>query len=287
MKKWNRFFKLLFRSSTGTAGFIIVVLICFSAVFAGWLAPLDPNAMDLMNMTRPPFWMEGGSLHNLLGTDNLGRDIFSRMLYGAQISLVVGILATLASGVIGMVLGLVSGYFGGAVDHLIMRIADAVYAIPGILLALVTLMVIKSSGITTLVIVIAAISWVPYARLLRAEVLQLKNREFVKASRTIGASDRYIITEHILPNIWPSFIVVSTMSMAGSIITEASLSFLGVGIQSPLVSWGGMLSDGRVLLATHWWVATFPGLMITVAILGITFLGNWLRDVLDPHNKGL
>ena len=153
--------------------------------------------------------------------------------------------------------------------------------------ALVTLMVIKSSGITTLVIVIAAISWVPYARLLRAEVLQLKNREFVKASRTIGASDRYIITEHILPNIWPSFIVVSTMSMAGSIITEASLSFLGVGIQSPLVSWGGMLSDGRVLLATHWWVATFPGLMITVAILGITFLGNWLRDVLDPHNKGL
>ena len=173
MKKWNRFFKLLFRSSTGTAGFIIVVLICFSAVFAGWLAPLDPNAMDLMNMTRPPFWMEGGSLHNLLGTDNLGRDIFSRMLYGAQISLVVGILATLASGVIGMVLGLVSGYFGGAVDHLIMRIADAVYAIPGILLALVTLMVIKSSGITTLVIVIAAISWVPYARLLRAEVLQL------------------------------------------------------------------------------------------------------------------
>ncbi len=287
MKETKRFFKLLFRSSTGTAGFIIVLFICLSAVFAKWLAPFDPAAMDLMNMTKPPFWMEGGDLHNLLGTDNLGRDIFSRMLYGAQISLVVGILATLASGVMGMALGVVSGYFGGVVDHLIMRIADAVYAIPGILLALVTLMVIRSSGITTLVIVIAAISWVPYARLLRAEVLQLKNKEFVKASRTIGASDGYIILEHILPNVWPSFIVVSTMSMAGSIITEASLSFLGVGIQPPLVSWGGMLSDGRVLLATHWWVATFPGIMITAAILGITFLGNWLRDVLDPHNKGL
>ena len=150
-----------------------------------------------------------------------------------------------------------------------------------------TLMVFKSSGIVTLVLVIAAISWVQYARLIRSEVLRLKGKEFVKASKTLGASSGYIIFHHILPNVWPSFIVVSTMSVAGSIITEASLSFLGVGIQAPLISWGGMLSDGRVLLATHWWVATFPGIMITVAILGITFLGNWLRDVLDPHNKGL
>ena len=135
--------------------------------------------------------------------------------------------------------------------------------------------------------VIAAISWVQYARLIRSEVLRLKEKEFVRASKTLGASSWHIIFHHILPNVWPSFIVVSTMSVAGSIITEASLSFLGVGIQAPLISWGGMLSDGRVLLATHWWVATFPGIMITVAILGITFLGNWLRDVLDPHNKGL
>ena len=141
--------------------------------------------------------------------------------------------------------------------------------------------------ITTLVLVIAAISWVPYARLIRSEVLRLKEKEFVKASKTIGSSSLSIIFHHILPNVWPSFIVISTMSVASSIIIEASLSFLGVGIQDPLISWGGMLSDGRVLLATHWWVATFPGIMITLAILGITFLGNWLRDVLDPHNKGL
>ena len=287
MKKIRRFFKLLFRSSTGTAGMVIVILICLCAIFASQLAPYDPNAMDLTNMTKPPAWMEGGDWSHVLGTDNLGRDILSRMLYGSQISLVVGILATLTSGAVGMVLGLVSGYYGGVTDHVIMRIADAFYAIPGILLALVTLMVFKSSGIATLVLVIAAISWVQYARLIRSEVLRLKGKEFVKASKTLGASSGYIIFHHILPNVWPSFIVVSTMSVAGSIITEASLSFLGVGIQAPLISWGGMLSDGRVLLATHWWVATFPGIMITVAILGITFLGNWLRDVLDPHNKGL
>ena len=264
-----------------------MVVICLCAIFAGQLAPHDPNAMDLTNMTKPPVWMEGGDWNNVLGTDNLGHDILSRMLYGARISLVVGILATLMSGAAGMLLGLVSGYYGGLADHIIMRVADAFYAIPGILLALVTLMVFQRSGITTLVLVIAAISWVPYARLIRSEVLRLKEKEFVKASKTIGSSSLSIIFHHILPNVWPSFIVISTMSVASSIIIEASLSFLGVGIQDPLISWGGMLSDGRVLLATHWWVATFPGIMITLAILGITFLGNWLRDVLDPHNKGL
>ena len=266
---------------------LIFLLVCIAAIFAEQLAPYDPNMMDLMNMTKPPAWMEGGSISHLLGTDNLGRDIFSRMLHGARVSLTVGFLATICSGIVGTILGLISGYFGGIVDHVIMRIADAFYAIPGILLALVTLMVVQSSGIGTLVIVIAAISWVQYARLIRAEVLRLKGKEFVRASRTIGASPWFIISHHIVPNVWPTFIVVSTMSVASSILTEASLSFLGVGIQSPLISWGGMLSDGRALLATHWWVATFPGIMITIAILGITFMGNWLRDVLDPHNKGL
>ena len=287
MKKIKRFFKLLIRSSTGTTGFIIVAVICFCAVFAKQLAPHDPNAMNLVNMTKPPVWLQEGDWNNILGTDNLGHDILSRMLYGARISLLVGVLATMLSGIAGMFLGLISGYYGGIIDHIVMRVADAFYAIPGILLALVTLMVFKSSGIMTLVLVIAAISWVPYARLIRSEVLRLKEKEFVKASRTIGSSSGFIILNDILTNVWPTFIVVSTMSVAGSIITEASLSFLGGGIQEPLVSWGGMLSDGRVLLATHWWVATFPGIMITITILGITFLGNWLRDVLDPRTKGL
>ena len=167
MKKIRRFFKLLFRSSTGTAGLVIVIAVCLCAAFAAQLAPHDPNAMDLTNMTKPPVWMEGGDWENVLGTDNLGRDILSRMLYGAQISLVVGVLATLMSGALGMVLGLVSGYYGGIVDHVIMRIADAFYAIPGILLALVTLMVFKSSGIVTLVLVIAVFLVVSAGRKLK------------------------------------------------------------------------------------------------------------------------
>ena len=287
MKRSKKFFRLLKKSPTGTVGIIIVILVLFCAVFAKQIATQEPGAMDLINRTMPPFWMEGGSVKHLLGTDNLGRDIFSRMLYGARVSLVVGVLATMASGIMGLLLGIISGYYGGWIDHVIMRIADAFFAIPGLLLALVALMVFNKSGILTLVLVIAAISWVPYARLIRADVLRLKEKEFIKAALTEGASSLFIIRHHIFPNIWASFIVISTSSVAGSIITEASLSFLGVGIQEPLISWGGMLSSGRTLLATHWWVATFPGIMITVTILGIIFLGNWLRDVLDPRNKGL
>ncbi len=286
-KAFSRFLKLLLKSPTGTVGMIIVVLVLICAIFAGQIATQDPADMDLASRTMPPCWMKGGSPSHILGTDNLGHDIFSRMLYGARVSLIVGVLATLASGALGLVLGIISGYFGGIADHVIMRVADAFFAIPGLLLALVTLMVFNRSGILTLVLVIAAISWVPYARLVRADVLRLKEKEFIKASMTEGASSGFIILHHILPNIWASFIVISTSSVAGSIITEASLSFLGVGIQEPLISWGGMLSSGRTLLATHWWVATFPGIMITVTILGIIFLGNWLRDVLDPRNKGL
>ena len=287
MKRSKKLFRLLLKSPTGTVGVVIVCLVLICAVFAGQIATQEPGAMDLINRTKPPFWMEGGSIAHLLGTDNLGRDIFSRILYGTRVSLVVGILATMASGILGLILGIVSGYYGGWVDHVIMRIADAFFAIPGLLLALVALMVFKKSGILTLVLVIAAISWVPYARLIRADVLRLKEKEFIKAALTEGASSLFIILHHILPNVWASFIVISTSSVAGSIITEASLSFLGVGIQEPLISWGGMLASGRTLLATHWWVATFPGIMITVTILGIIFLGNWLRDVLDPRNKGL
>lgn len=286
-RKRPGFFQLLFQSPTGTAGLFIVVLVCISSLFAPVIAPYDPNAMDLMKITKPPFWMEGGSLENILGTDNMGRDILSRILYGSQISIVVGVLATLVSGIIGMVLGLVSGYYGGFVDSVIMRIADAIYSIPGILLAMVAMMVVGRSGIIIVVMVIAISSWVMYARLIRSEVLRLKNREFIKASVTIGTKNFFIMMRHIIPNVWSSFIVVSTISVAHSILTESTLSFLGLGIQQPLVSWGVMLSDGRVHLGTSWWVATFPGLAITIMVLGIMFLGNWMRDVLDPRNQGI
>ena len=278
---WQDAWRRLRKNPVAVASMIALVLLIIMVIAGPLIRGYDYTSMNVAEKNIGPcaqYWF---------GTDNLGRDIFSRMLHGARVSLTVGFLATICSGIVGTILGLISGYFGGIVDHVIMRIADAFYAIPGILLALVTLMVVQSSGIGTLVIVIAAISWVQYARLIRAEVLRLKGKEFVRASRTIGASPWFIISHHIVPNVWPTFIVVSTMSVASSILTEASLSFLGVGIQSPLISWGGMLSDGRALLATHWWVATFPGIMITIAILGITFMGNWLRDVLDPHNKGL
>ena len=186
---------------------------------------------------------------------------------------------------IGTSLGLVAGYYGSWIDSVIMRVADAFHAIPRILLAMVVLFVLGPS-VLTLIMVIGVTNWVSYARLIRGEVLTLKEKEFVKASRTIGAGDGAILMRHILPNVFAQFIVVSTISVASSIIIEATMS-LGLGIQPPDVSWGVMLADGRNYLATNWWVCTFPGVAITVTVLGIMFLGNWLRDVLDPKNQGI
>ena len=190
------------------------------------------------------------------------------------------------AGLIGTVMGVLSGYFGGWIDSVVMRITDAFYSIPLTLFAMVML-TIMDPGVLTLVFVIGVTNWPFYARMVRGEVLGLKNKEYVKAARTIGTSGGMIMMRHILPNILPTFIVVSTLSVASSILIEASLSFLGLGIQPPAVSWGVMLSDGRNYLATNWWMATFPGIAISVTVLGIMLLGNWLRDVLDPKNQGL
>ncbi len=277
-----RWMRLLLRSKTGTVGLIIVLAIVLVSIFAEALAPHQPAEINPANMLQPPVWQEGGSSEHVLGTDNLGRDILSRIIYGSQVSLLVGISAVVLAGFIGVTVGLIAGFYGGFIDNVLMRLVDSFLAIPTILFALVILSIFGPS-VLTLIFVLGVTNWVNYARLVRGEVLSIKEREFVKAARSIGVRNNKIILRHLLPNVASPFIVISTLSVATTIILEASLSFLGLGIQPPMVSWGGILSDGRDYLATSWWVATFPGVTITITVLGIIFLGDWLRDVLDPR----
>lgn len=286
-KEVNRFvyfLRLLLKSKTGMLGLILVLIVVFTAPLASVLAPHDPAHMDAANMLAPPVWLEGGTSEHILGTDNLGRDILSRIIYGTQISLLVGITSVVIAGMIGAAMGIISGYYGGFIDAVIMRLVDSFLAIPGILITLVILSIV-GPGLWTLIIVLGVTNWVGYARIVRGEVLSVKEREYVKAAQSIGVSDVKIMTKHLLPNVASSFIVVSTLSVASTIIAEASLSFLGMGIQPPTVSWGIMLNTGKDYLAESWWVATFPGLAITFTTLGIIFLGDWLRDVLDPRTQ--
>lgn len=276
--------KRLLRSKTGMIGLIIVAAVVLMAILAPLLAQHDPAKTDVINRLLPPFWLEGGNTEFLLGTDNLGRDILSRIIYGSRISLLIGISAVLLAGAIGMALGLVAGYYGKVWDFIIMRTVDSLLAIPNILFMLIILAVMGPSLIT-LILVLGGTSWVVYARMVRSETLSIKERDYVRSAKAIGAKDFRIIMKYILPNVISSFIVIATLNVATTIILEASLSFLGLGIQPPDVSWGLMLSDGREYIATSWWVATFPGIAITVTVLGVIFLGDWLRDVLDPKIK--
>lgn len=271
-------------SKTGMFGAVLVLLVVLIAIGAPLLTSHDPAAVNPLNRLKPPAWLEGGTAEYWLGTDNLGRDMWSRIVYGARVSLIVGMGAVIVSGIIGAILGLVSGFYGKWVDALIMRVGDAFMAIPTILFMLVV-MAIVGPGITTLIFVIGVTNWVPFTRVVRSEVLSIKERDFVHAARSIGAKNGRLIVKHILPNILSSFIVICGMNVGTTIIMEASLSFLGLGIKPPDVSWGGMLSDGRQYVATSWWVATFPGLAITFTVLGVIFLGDWLRDVLDPRTE--
>lgn len=274
----------LLKSKTGLLGLIIVMVILITGILAPFIAPYDPNKIGTSSLLAPPMWLNGGSAGHILGTDNLGRDILSRIIYGSRISILVGVFSVLVAGVIGVTFGLLAGYYGGIMDHIIMRFVDSFLAIPTILFALVFLAVLDP-GVLTLIFVIGMTKWVLYARLVRSETLSIKERDYVKAAKTTGVKNGTIIRKHILPNIFSSVIVISTLTVATTIITESSLSFLGLGIQPPTISWGIMLSEGRSHLATSWWLSTFPGLAITITVLGIIFLGEWLRDVLDPRSK--
>lgn len=273
---------MLFGSKVGLLGAIIIMIFTITAIFAPLIVPHDPTEVNLVKSLLPPIWLDGGESTYLLGTDNLGRDVFSRIIYGSQISMLVGVSSVLVAGIIGIPIGLISGYYGGLVDSILMRIVDSQIAIPSILLALVILGFMNPT-LLTIIFVIGVSSWIAYARVVRSEVLSLKEREFVKAAKTMGVRNSVVMVRHLLPNVFSSIIVISTISVASSIITESSLSFLGLGPQS--ISWGSILSEGRDYLATSWWVATFPGIAITVTVLGIILFGDWLRDVLDPRTE--
>ena len=263
-------------------GTLVIVASVVLAALAPALAPADPIRNDLLARLAPPMWMDGGSARHPLGTDTLGRDVVSRLLYGARVSLLVGFAAVLVAGVVGVALGLVAGYYGGRLDDLLMRLGDVQLAFPVLVLAIAVLSVLGAS-LGNVIVVLGLTGWVTYARIARAETLSLRHREFVEGARALGARDAAILWRHILPNVLPPITVVATFSVARTIIAEASLSFLGLGIPPPAPSWGAMLDEGRNYLTTGWWLALFPGVAILALVLGINLVGDWLRDVLDPR----
>jgi peptide/nickel transport system permease protein len=272
------------RSFSAVVGFALLLLVVGAALGAPLLAPNGYTQQELGNRNRPPAWLPSGSLEHPLGTDPLGRDIWSRIVWAAQISLGIAAVSVLIAMSVGVLLGLVAGYYGGALDTVVMRIADVQLSFPYILLAIAVMALLKPS-LLNLVLVLALPGWMVYARTVRASVLSYKRREFVEAARAIGASDWRVILRHLAPNVLAPVIVLSSFQVAQVIIAEASLSFLGVGVQPPMPSWGTMLNQGREYLSSAWWLGTFPGLAIIIAVLGTNLFGDGLRDALDPRLK--
>jgi peptide/nickel transport system permease protein len=265
---------------------VIITVMLSMALFAPLLAPYSPIDQTLRDKLIPPFWVEGGSTQYLLGTDQFGRDILSRLIYGARVSLMVAALALTAGGGIGLVIGIVAGYFGGAIDNVLMRLVDAAFTFPAILFALL-LAVTMGQGFGTLVLAISLLLWASFARVIRGEVLALKQRDFVALAKVRGCSSARIMATHILPNVLNTFMVLVTLNIGVVIIAEASLSFLGAGIPPPTPTWGMMVSDGRGRIAEAWWVSLLPGVAITLLVLSVNVFGDWLRDRLDPRLRQL
>lgn len=259
----------------------VLLLIALTAILAPWIAPYDPFAQSLSGRLKPPFFMDGGSTRNLLGTDNYGRDLLSRVIYGARTSILVGVASMVLSCAIGTLAGLVAGYKGGRTEQLIMRFADAHMAFPDILLAIIMAAAIGGST-ASLVIVLGISGWMVYARLVFGMARSLKQRSFVEAAVSYGGGDRYVIFQHILPQIMPVLAVVATLQIAQMILQEAALSFLGLGLPPPAATWGNILAEGRERLFAAPWIANTAGIAIIVVVFSINMLGNGLRTILDP-----
>jgi peptide/nickel transport system permease protein len=282
--EWMTLLRRLVRRRTALFGLLVVLGVILAAVLAPLFAPFDPLEQDIGQRLREPGWQDAQGRVHALGTDHLGRDILSRIVYGSRIALSVGLAAVLISGILGMLIGLVAGYFGGRVDDFLMRLADVQLAFPFILLAIAVIGVLGPS-LRNIIIVIGVSSWVVYARVVRSEVLSIREREYVQAAVALGSRHGRVLRQHVLPNAFTPWLVVATLDMARVIVIESALSFLGLGVQPPTPTWGGMLADGRVYLSTAWWLATFPGLAILVTVLGINLFGDGLRDTLDPRLK--
>jgi peptide/nickel transport system permease protein len=266
---------------------VILGAITLIAIFANQLAPHNPEVGALTARFKPPFWMKGGTTEFLLGTDQLGRDVLSRLIFGARVSMVVGLTAVMFAGIVGTGLGIISGYLGGWVDQVIMRLTDTWMALPALTFA-IFLAAIVGPSMWNIVIILGGVYWTRYARVVRGEVLSLKEREFVRLAVVAGCSKFTIMLRHILPNVLNSAIVLATLMLGVVIVAEASLSFLGVGVPPPEPAWGLMLSDGKQgLMVGYWWLTVFPGACIVLMVLSANVLGDWLRVKLDPQLRQL
>lgn len=279
----KRFWSLILRDRLAAIGLVIIALLAVVALLpTAWL-PSNPTRANPALRLKPPVFA-GGTWNHALGTDNLGRDLLSRTVVGTKVSVVIALAAVLISATLGIGLGVISGYFGGAVDSLIMRLVDIQLAFP-LLLLIIAVIAVVGSSLPTLIVLLGISGWAQYARLVRAETLRVRTQEFVEASRALGTGGLRIVLKHVLPNVSTTIIVVGTFEIARVFLLESAVSFLGLGVQPPTPSWGTMIADGREYVYDGWWIATVPGMAIVLAVLAFNFLGDGLRDVLDPKTR--
>jgi len=276
-----QFFKRFTSSSLATIGLIVVLVMVFAAIFGPLIVPYDPNAQDIMQRLKPPMWQGSEGIH-LLGTDALGRDIFSRVVIGARVSILVGVSAVVISSIVGVAFGLIAGYEDKYAGRFLMMLTDIQLAIPFMVLALAVAAVVGAS-LWNIIAILGLTNWVQYSRVVRAECLVLREREFIQAAHMMGISTLHILTRHLLPNVLSSVIVISSLLVAKMIIFESSLSFLGLGVPPITPTWGTMIAEGRNYIGNAWWVATIPGIAIFVTVVGVNLVGDRLRDLLDPR----
>ena len=277
-------FNQLMRDKVALVAAIFLLLLLVATVFAPAVAPHDPTEQDLAHRLWPPAWAKEGTRDHLLGTDQLGRDILSRVIYGSRVSLIVGVAVIVVAGVVGTVVGLVAGYYGGRVDNILMRIVDLQTAFPGLLVALAIITMIGPS-VTNIIIVLSINGWMVFARMIRGTTLALRGSLFVDAARCLGMSDSRIIFRHMLPNLASPLITLATLELARIILAEAVLSFLGMGIQPPASSWGLMINEGHAYMTMAWWLVTFPGIAIALTVLCVNLVATWLRAISDPMQR--